>query len=128
METALLNKRWKNIDLPNETIQKLSVLAASQGKSLKSFIERILIDKAAGVKIEVSENPSPSGDTWFENPKNIEGILESMEQAKRGEFAATLKSKEDIKKYLGLWVIALNSLKRPIKTLFHLQKLEIKQY
>ena len=100
METALLNKRRKNIDLPNETIQKLSVLAASQGKSLKSFIERILIDKAAGVKIEVSENPS--GDTWFENPKNIEGILESMEQAKRREFAATLKSKEDIKKYLGL--------------------------
>ncbi len=102
METALLNKRRKNIDLPNETIQKLSILAASQGKSLKSFIERILIDKAAGVKIEVTENPSPSGDTWFENPKNIEGILESMEQAKRGEFAATLKSKEDIKKYLGL--------------------------
>ena len=60
METAVLNKRRKNIDLPNETLQKLSVLAASQGKSLKSFIEKILIEKAAKVKIEVSENPSPS--------------------------------------------------------------------
>jgi macrodomain Ter protein organizer (MatP/YcbG family) len=102
METVVLNKRRKNIDLPTDTLQKLSILAASQGKSLKSFIEKILIEKAAKVKIEVSENPSPSGDTWFDNPKNMEGLKESMEQARRGEFAVTLNSNEDIRKYLGL--------------------------
>lgn len=102
MEAAISNRKRKNIDLPTETLQKLSVLAASQGKSLKSFIEKILIEKADMVKIEVSESPSPSGDPWFDNPKNIERLKESMDQAKRGEFAVTLKSKEDIRKYLGL--------------------------
>jgi macrodomain Ter protein organizer (MatP/YcbG family) len=102
METAVLNKRRKNIDLPNETLQKLSVLAASQGKSLKSFIEKILIEKAAKVKIEVSENPSPSGDTWFDNPKNIERLKESMAQADRKEYALILKSAEEIENFMRL--------------------------
>ena len=42
MSTITLQKKRKNIDLPIETLQKLSIMAASQGKSLKAFIEYIL--------------------------------------------------------------------------------------
>lgn len=45
MATAL-NIRRKNIDLPVETMQKLSIIAASAGLSLKKFIENTLIAKA----------------------------------------------------------------------------------
>ena len=58
MATALNIKR-KNIDLPVDILQKLSIMAAAQGKSLKNFIETVLISKANTVAVEVSENPSP---------------------------------------------------------------------
>lgn len=70
MATALNIKR-KNIDLPIDTLQKLSLLAVAQGKSLKNYIETVLIAKADSVAVEVSENPSPSGDTWFNDHENI---------------------------------------------------------
>lgn len=66
-----LNIKRKNIDLPVDTLQKLSMLAVSQGKSLKAYIESILISKANSVTVEVKENPSPSGDPWFEDTENI---------------------------------------------------------
>ena len=49
METVALKKKRKNIDLPVETLQKLSIMAASQGKSLKAFIESLLVAKANAV-------------------------------------------------------------------------------
>ena len=33
----------------------------------------------------IPENPSPSNDPYFDNPKNIEGILEAMTQVVKGE-------------------------------------------
>ncbi|MDE6205730.1 MAG: hypothetical protein K2F66_06400, partial [Duncaniella sp.] len=60
MATAVNLKR-KNIDLPIDTLQKLSIMAVAQGKSLKNYIETILISKADTITVEVSENPSPSG-------------------------------------------------------------------
>ncbi len=36
-------------------------MAVAQGKSLKAYIEQVLISKANGITIEVSVNPSPSG-------------------------------------------------------------------
>ena len=59
MDTTL---KRKNIDLPVDTLKKLSLMAVAQGKSLKAYIEQVLISKANGITIEVSENPSPSGD------------------------------------------------------------------
>ena len=44
MATSLNIKR-KNIDLPVDTLQKLSIMAVAQGKSLKNFIETVLISK-----------------------------------------------------------------------------------
>ena len=66
MDTTL---KRKNIDLPVDTLKKLSLMAVAQGKSLKAYIEQVLISKANGITIEVSENPSPSGDKWFDDPE-----------------------------------------------------------
>ena len=38
-----LNIKRKNIDLPTETLRKLSVIAASYGMSLKKYIESVLM-------------------------------------------------------------------------------------
>ncbi len=84
MATALNIKR-KNIDLPIDTLQKLSLMAVAQGKSLKGYIESILISKAETITIDVSENPSPSGDPWFNDPENMASVLRGLEQMRRGD-------------------------------------------
>ena len=55
-------------------MQKLSMMAVAQGRSLKAYIEQLLIAKANSISIEVHENPSPSGDEWFENAENLESV------------------------------------------------------
>ena len=99
MATALNIKR-KNIDLPVETLQKLSMMAVAQGKSLKKYIETILIAKADSITVDVSENPSPSGDPWFDDPENMASVLRGIEQMKRGECRAY--NIEELKEMLGL--------------------------
>lgn len=99
MATALNIKR-KNIDLPVETLQKLSIMAAAQGRSLKNFIESILISKADSVTVEVSENPSPSGDPWFNDPENIASLDRGIEDIKAGRCRAY--SMDEIRKLLGV--------------------------
>ena len=74
----------KNIDLPIDTFQKLAVLAAAQGRSLKNYIEQILISKANSVSIDITANPSPSGDKWFDNPDNIASINRGLDQLQSG--------------------------------------------
>ncbi len=93
MATALNIKR-KNIDLPVDTLQKLSIMAASQGKSLKKFIETI------AVEVEVRENPSPSGDTWFDDPGNIASVKRGIADMKSGKSRAY--SMEEIRELLGV--------------------------
>lgn len=46
MNTASLPRKKKLIELPEETLRKLSILAVSEGKSLKAFIENLLIAEA----------------------------------------------------------------------------------
>lgn len=87
MATALNLKR-KNIDLPTEAIQKLSLMAVAQGKSLKAYIEHILITKANAVNVEVSYNPSPSGDEWFNKSSNIKEVKEGIAQQQNGKTRA----------------------------------------
>ena len=99
MATAL-NIRRKNIDLPVDTLQKLSIMAAASGKSLKNFIETILITKADSVSIEVSENPSPSGDPWFDDPENMASVRRGIEDLKAGRCRAY--SMEEIREMLGV--------------------------
>lgn len=84
MATAIEIKR-KNIDLPVETIRKLSIMAVAQGKSLKKFIETILISKADSIAVEVTENPSPSGDKWFDDAENMASVKRGIEEMKSGK-------------------------------------------
>lgn len=99
MSTALNIKR-KNIDLPVDTLQKLSIMAVAQGKSLKNFIETILISKANSISIEVSENPSPSDDPWFNDPENMASVKRGVAEMKAGKCKAY--SMEEIRDLLGV--------------------------
>ena len=99
MATALNIKR-KNIDLPIDTLQKLSIMAVAQGKSLKNYIETILITKANSISIEVSDNPSPSGDTWFEKPENMASVKRGITEMKAGK--GTAYTMDEIKSLLGV--------------------------
>lgn len=97
MATAI---KRKNIDLPVEVLQKLSLMAVAKSMSLKAYIEDILIAKANRISIEVKENPSPSKDEWFDDPENLRSVYEGIEQMKRGE--AKEYSIDEIEKLFGL--------------------------
>jgi hypothetical protein len=97
METII---KRKNIDLPVEVLQKLSLMAVAQGRSLKAYIEQILINKANSISIEVHENPSPSGDEWFENTDNMESVNRGIQEMKEGQGRAY--TMDEIRKSLGV--------------------------
>jgi ribosomal protein S8E len=99
MATAINIKR-KNIDLPVETLQKLSIMAVAQNRSLKNYIETILINKANSVSVKVSENPSPSGDSWFEDPENMASVHRGIEEMKAGKGRAY--TMDEIRTLLGV--------------------------
>ncbi len=97
METII---KRKNIDLPVEVLQKLSLMAVAQGRSLKAYIEQILINKANSILVEVRENPSPSGDEWFENSANIESVERGIKEMNDGQGRAY--TMDEIRKSLGV--------------------------
>lgn len=101
MGTLALQKKRKNIDLPVETLQKLSIMAASQGKSVKAFIESLLVSKAETLKIEIA-NPSPSGDPYFADPANLAEVEERVKEYKEGKVTATvvLRTAEEITNFI----------------------------
>ncbi len=101
MGTLALQKKRKNIDLPVETLQKLSIMAASQGKSVKAFIESLLVSKAETLKIEIT-NPSPSGDPYFADPANLAEVEERVKEYKEGKVTATvvLRTAEEITNFI----------------------------
>ena len=82
METTI---KRKNIDLPVDVLQKLSMMAVAQGRSLKAYIEQLLIAKANSISIEVHENPSPSGDEWFENAENLDSVRRGIQEMNEGK-------------------------------------------
>ena len=52
MTTLSIQKKRKNIDIPIDTFRILSIKAAANGKSLKAFIEYVLISEANVVNDE----------------------------------------------------------------------------
>ena len=60
-------------------------MAVAQGKSLKKFIETILISKADSIAVEVTENPSPSSDKWFDDAENMASVKRGIEEMKSGK-------------------------------------------
>lgn len=101
MATIALEKKRKNIDLPVDTLQKLSIMAVSQGKSVKAFIEHILVSKANTLEIEIS-NPSPSGDPYFADSSNLTEVKKRVKAHKEGKVktTVTLRSAEDITNFI----------------------------
>ena len=47
-----ISAKRKLIDIPDDTFRKLSIMAAAEGSSLKSFIENLLITEASFVNDE----------------------------------------------------------------------------
>jgi len=43
---STLTRKRKIIDIPEDTFRNLSIMAAAEGESLKSFIEKLLISEA----------------------------------------------------------------------------------
>ena len=82
MDTVL---KRKNIDLPTDVLQKLSIMAVAQGKSLKAYIESVLISRANSIAIEVTENPSPTEDEWFADSENIKSVDRGISEIKEGK-------------------------------------------
>ena len=97
MKTTL---KRKNIDLPEIVWQKLAFLAVSQGKNLKNFVESLLSAKADSVQIEIRENPSPSGDAWFDIPENMEAVRQGIDDEENGR--SKEYSLDEIKGVLGV--------------------------
>lgn len=75
-------------------------MAAAQGKSLKKLIETVLISTANTIAVEVSENPSPSGDPWFNDPENIASVNRGIAEMKAGKGRAY--SMDEIRDLLGV--------------------------
>lgn len=101
MTTVAIEKKRKNIDIPLDTFQKLSIMAASQGKSLKAFIESVLVAKADTLRIEI-KNPSPSSDEYFNNSANLAEAEKRAKEHREGTAGEpiTLSSAEDIAKFI----------------------------
>lgn len=47
--------------------------------SLKKYIEGVLLDKAK------LGSPSPSGDSWFDNPENMRLVKQGMKDIEQGK-------------------------------------------
>ncbi len=97
METTI---KRKNIDLPVDVLQKLSLMAVAQGRSLKAYIEQLLIAKANSISVEVRDNPSPTGDKWFDEPENMESVRRGIQEM--NENKGTAYTMDEIRKRLGI--------------------------
>ena len=52
MNTLVVERKRKNIDIPIDIFRNLSIRAASEGQSLKSYIENILVMEAKSASDE----------------------------------------------------------------------------
>ncbi|MFY9116418.1 MAG: hypothetical protein WBK97_00875 [Bacteroidales bacterium] len=70
-----------------------------------AFTEKIAVKSKNGIieltpNKEIRVNPSPSNDSYFEDPRNIEAVEQGIEDIKAGR--VTSVSLNDIKSMLGL--------------------------
>lgn len=98
METTEFFKQRKAVDLPVEAIRSLAMAAAAKGISLKKYMENIILEQANAIDAALN-NPSPSGDNFFADTRNIKRIQHSKEQATQGK-VITVSGKEELFKLL----------------------------
>ena len=92
MNTTELFKQRKAVDLPSDSVRSLAMAAAAKGISLKKYLENVLLEQAKAIALN---NPSPSGDPFFSDERNINRILQSSEQAKAGK-VTTISGKDEL--------------------------------
>ena len=76
MDASVVEKKRKIIDIPIDTFRNLSIRAASEGRSLKSFIENLLVMEANTVSDEelyhfLVKN-KPQGDRYLNETEQNE--------------------------------------------------------
>jgi hypothetical protein len=76
MDTFVVEKKRKNIDIQIDVFRNLSIRAVSEGKSLKSFIENLLVMEANTVSDEelyhfLVKN-KPQGDVYLNEAEQNE--------------------------------------------------------
>lgn len=94
MNTTELFKQRKAVDLPSDSVRSLAMAAAAKGISLKKYLENVLLEQAKAIDTALN-NPSPSGDPFFSDERNINRILQSSEQAKAGK-VTTISGKDEL--------------------------------
>ena len=67
-----------------------------------AFTEKIALKSKKGIielmpSNEIRLNPSPSGDTWFDNPRNMAELNRAIEELKTGKADLKEFSNDDIK-------------------------------
>ena len=76
MDALVVEKKRKNIDIPIDTFRNLSIRAVAEGKSLKSFIENLLVMEANTMSDEelylyLVKN-KPEGDVYLNETEQNE--------------------------------------------------------
>ena len=94
MNTTELFKQRKAVDLPSDSVRSLAMAAAAKGISLKKYLENVLLEQAKAIDAALN-NPSPSGDPFFSDERNINRILQASEQAKAGK-VTTISGKDEL--------------------------------
>lgn len=82
-----------------------SIIIYPRNRKEASLLKKVLkaLDAQFVFKEEISESLSPSNDPYFDIPENVAELERRIENAKiNGEKAIVLKTKDDIKNFLGL--------------------------
>jgi len=82
-----------------------SIIIHPRNRKEASLLKKVLkaLDAQFILKEENQESLSPSNDPYFDNPENVAELERRIEDLKTSkEKKVVLKSKEDIKNFLGL--------------------------
>ncbi len=84
--------------------------AEEQMKIVEKVIHALRVEKSTTPKQKARkakpdstrpESPSPSGDPWYDDPRNVAIVMDAIKQSKKDKGKEiVLKTKEDIKKYM----------------------------
>lgn len=84
----------------DSAIYKMKKLKMRFSPTLNASIKQLSMAKANSVSVEVDENPSPSGDKWFESPENLESVRRGIQEMSEGQGEAF--TMDEIKRRLGV--------------------------
>jgi hypothetical protein len=77
------------IEAKKSDLEPFALLAKQKG-----IVFRYSHPSLSPKKTKVSDNPSPSGDTWFNSPDNLEEINKGVQDIQNGNFTKISTKKE----------------------------------